>query len=260
MIPKRIFYVWGYGEPKSKLADICIENWRMMLPDYKIIELNEKSKEWFDFEYEYEHNLWFKTVYDLKMWAYVADYMRVVTMYNHGGIYMDTDITVYKNFAPLLNNKMFIGNCLNNIADLAVFGAEPKHEIIKDMVEFYQNKIWHDPNYIIINIFKKIMNEKYGITYNNNEILHNELVTIYPSEYFYPYFYNQNFDHKCITPNTYTMHWCNSSWMNKKNLYFLSNKHRIPLKTLLKQLEFIEKTDAMANTKTKITKTEVQNA
>ena len=40
MIPKRIFYVWGYNEPKSRLADICIENWRDKLPDFEIIEIN----------------------------------------------------------------------------------------------------------------------------------------------------------------------------------------------------------------------------
>lgn len=43
-IPQRIFYVWGYGERKSQIANICIENWRMMLPDFDIIEVNEKLR------------------------------------------------------------------------------------------------------------------------------------------------------------------------------------------------------------------------
>ena len=51
MIPRRIFYVWGFGEAKSKLANICLENWRLQLPDYEIIEINEQTQEWFDFEY-----------------------------------------------------------------------------------------------------------------------------------------------------------------------------------------------------------------
>ncbi len=250
MIPKRIFYVWGYGEPKSRLADICIENWREHLPDYEIIEINEKSTEWFDFDAEYAHNLWFKTVYDLKMWAYVADYMRVKTLYDHGGIYADTDVTIYKKLDPLLKHKMFIGNQKNNIPDLAFFGAEKNHPVLKDMLEFYQDEIWHDPNYIIINIFKKIIAEKYHITYDNSKIYEYDNMTIFPYDYFFPYFYTEQFSHDMITENTYTMHWCNASWMNKKNLFFLSNKHRIPLSTLLKQLAFIEKVDANANKKT----------
>ena len=129
MIPKRIFYVWGYGERKSQIANICIENWRMMLPDFNIIEVNEKTPEWFDFDYEYNNNLWFKTVYDLKMWANVSDYIRCKVLYDYGGIYFDTDVTVYKDFSSLLNHKMFIGNCLNNIPEMATFGAQKEHPI-----------------------------------------------------------------------------------------------------------------------------------
>ncbi len=259
MIPKRVFYVWGYGEKKSNLANICIENWRMMLPDYEIIEVNEKTKEWFDFDYEYENNLWFKTVYDLKMWAYVSDYIRVKTIYEHGGIYADTDITIYKNLDDLLKNNMFIGNQKNNIPDLAFFGAKKNNPILKDMLEFYKDKIWKDPNYIIINIFKKIIFEKYDITYDNSKIHKFNDLTIYPYEYFFPYFYTEIFSHNMITTNTYTMHWCNASWMNKKNIFFLSNKHRIPLKTLLKQLAFIEKVDTNANKKTQVLNVENEN-
>ena len=252
MIPKRIFYVWGYGEKKSQIANICLENWRMMLPDYEIIEVNEKTPEWFDFNYEYDKNLWFKTVYDLKMWAYVSDYIRVNVIYNHGGIYSDTDVTVYKNLDKFLHKRMFLGNQINNIPDLAFFGAEKNHKYLKDMVDFYQEEIWHDPNYIIINIFKKIIKEKYNITFDNATIFENEYISIYPSDYFFPYFYTNEFSPDIITSNTHTVHWCNSSWMVKKNLFFLSNKHRIPLPVLVKQLKFIEANDKQANKKIEI--------
>ena len=49
------------------------------------------------------------------MWAYVADYMRVKTLYEHGGIYLDTDVTIYKDFEPLLKDNMFAGMMINNI-------------------------------------------------------------------------------------------------------------------------------------------------
>lgn len=140
-IPKRIFYVWGYGERKSPLTNICLENWRMMLPGYDIIEINEHTNEWFDFDYEYTHNIWFKTVYDLKMWAYVSDYMRVKILYDHGGIYLDTDVTVYKKFDPLLNNNMFIGNCVNNIPEIAICGSKMNNIVLKYIYQFYCNEI-----------------------------------------------------------------------------------------------------------------------
>ena len=252
MIPKRIFYVWGYNEPKSRLANICIENWREKMPDFEIIELNEKSKEWFDFDFEYENNIWFKTVYDLKMWAYVADYIRVKTVYDHGGIYLDTDVTAYKDFTPLLEHKMFIGNCLNNIPEMAVFGAERKHPLIGAMVDFYKEEIWKNPNFIITKIFKEIMVKMYGLEPDLNEIVQNGEITIYPPKYFNPLHFDMEFSHDLIKHETYSVHWMGSSWHSRKNLFFLSNKHRIPLPTLLKQLAFIEKSDKNANEKVKM--------
>lgn len=250
MIPKRIFYVWGYDEEKSRLANICIENWRMMLPDYEIIEINEKTPEWFDFNYEYNNCLWFKTVYDLKMWAYVSDYIRVKTLLDHGGIYLDTDVTVYKKFDDLLTNKMFIGNVINNIPEMAICGAQAHSSILKKMYEFYQNKIWKSPAFIITAVLKEILEKDYSLQIDKDKIVKNEDITIYPYDYFCPYHYGQSFSHDCITENTYSVHWENSSWHSKKNIFFLTNKHRLPLKVLLKQLEFIEKVDKNANKKT----------
>ncbi len=254
MIPKRIFYVWGYGEKKSQLANVCIENWRMMLPDYEIIEINEKTPQWFDFDYEYNNCLWFKTVYDLKMWAYVSDYMRIKTLYDHGGIYFDTDVTVYKDLSPLLNDKMFIGNVRNNTPEMAICGAQKDNPILKAMYDFYQRQIWEKPAYIITGVLKEILETEYNLNCHKDIIVENEYIKIYPYDYFCPYHYGEEFTHNSITQNTYTVHWENSSWITKKNLYFLSNKHKLPLKVLLKQLDFIEKTDKNANKRVEIKK------
>ena len=77
MIPKRIFYVWGINDEKKRDVQVCIQTWRQYLPDYEIIEINENSKEYFDFQKELQNNKWFKTVYERKMYAFVADYIRV---------------------------------------------------------------------------------------------------------------------------------------------------------------------------------------
>ena len=241
MIPKKIFYVWGYNEPKSRLTNICLENWRLMLPSYDIIEINERSREFFNFDYEYTNNLWFKTVYDLKMWAYVSDYMRVKTICDHGGIYLDTDITIYKVLDDLLSNKMFIGNCLNNIPELAIFGSESQHPFLKKMIDFYQKDIWESSEYIITKIFFNLLTNEYKIFPNMKSIVIHDKISIYPAEYFHPFHYSQEFNNNCITENTYSVHWMGASWHSKVNFYFLANKNRIPLKTLLKQLEFLKK-------------------
>lgn len=252
MIPKRIFYVWGYSERKSVLANVCIENWRMMLSDYDIVEVNENTPEWFDFDAEYNTNLWFKTVYDLKMWAYISDYIRIKTIFDHGGIYLDTDVTVYKKFDNLLLHDMFIGNAINNFPEMAVFGANKSNLILKKINNFYKKDIWESPFFIITNIFKKIIQYDFHLNLNIDGIIHSKDIVIYPPEYFHPFHYHMEFSSNCITQNTYTVHWGAGSWHIKKNLFFLSNKHRIPLPALLKKMEFIDKYDPLANQKINI--------
>lgn len=260
MIPKRIFYVWGYNERKSVLANVCIENWRMMLTNYDIVEVNENTPEWFDFDAEYNTNLWFKTVYDLKLWAYISDYIRVKTILDHGGIYLDTDVTVYKKFDNLLQHDMFIGNVCNNFPEMAVFGAHKSNLILKKINNFYKEDIWKSPFFIITNIIKKIIQHDLNLNLNINEITHFKNITIYPPEYFHPFHYHMEFSHSFVTQNTYTVHWGAGSWHTKKNLFFLSNKHRIPLPTLLKKMEFIDKHDPMSRQKININEVINRNA
>ena len=251
-IPKRIFYVWGYKEKKSNLANVCIENWRHFVPDYEIIEINEKSTEYFNFQEELNNNLWFKTVYDLKLWAYVADYIRVKTLYENGGIYLDTDITLYKSLDDLLEKPMFIGNTFNNLVEPAIFGAQKNNPILKDILNFYNEDIWKSNLYIITNIFDNILKNNYNIELNKNKIIRHDFITIFSKDYFAPKSFYEDFNKNIITNNTYSIHWNNASWITKKNLFFLTNKNKIPLNTLLKQVKFIEEKDPNANKKVKM--------
>ena len=68
MIPKIIHYCWfGRGE-KSKLAIKCIESWKRICPEYKIIEWNEDNFKCDSLEYT-------RFTYDYKLYAYLSDYL-----------------------------------------------------------------------------------------------------------------------------------------------------------------------------------------
>ena len=141
---------------------------------------------------------------------------------------------------------------INNIPEMAVIGVIKHHPIMKLLRNFYQEKIWSNPEYITCNIFKKIIYDEFNIIPNDTQIVKTDILTIYPHTYFYPTHYIKNFDFNEIKKETYTVHWENGSWATKKNLFFLTNKHRIPLKTLLKQIKFIEEHDKNANQKINI--------
>ena len=112
MIPKKIHYVWlGKGE-KSERAKHCLETWKKFLPDYEIKEWNEDN---FDINY----NNWTKHSYENKKYAFTSDVVRLYALYNEGGIYMDTDVEVYKPLDEFLNeeNQMELNNCLSEIIE-----------------------------------------------------------------------------------------------------------------------------------------------
>lgn len=216
LVSKKIFYVW-FGGKKPAMVNMCINNWREKMPDYEIIEINEKSP-YFDFKKAYQTCAWFRTVYDRKMWAFVADYARCKVLYDYGGIYLDTDITICKNLSELPANGFCCAEEKEGLINAAVVICKPKYALLRDLLHFYHNEIFDSPLYTIPAIMS------YLITKNKYKNLN-----VYPREYFYPYYpfepYYEDFRPECITPETYTIHWWNASWVSEDNYAFLTTKH-----------------------------------
>ncbi|MED9946618.1 MAG: glycosyltransferase [Peptacetobacter hiranonis] len=218
MIDKKIHYVW-LGGPKGNVENICINIWKDKLPDYEIIEWNEKN---FDIEKEIKGKKFLEECYKQKLWAFIADYIRLKVLYEQGGLYMDTDIQVLKDLTPLMEeNRLFFGYESKEYANGAIIGAEPHHPFIKDMLEFYNEDVMNSNLYTIPKIMTYILNKKYEKFDRNN---FSEGIRVYDEEYFYPFNYNEEYTDDCITENTYVIHWWGKSWAKKRN-YFLETKH-----------------------------------
>ena len=234
-IPKRIFYVWGANEPKREEVKKCISSWKKYLPDYDIVEINDESTEYFNFQEELKNNKWFRTVYNRKMWAYVADYIRIKTLYNHGGIYFDTDVSVVQNIDKFLHEPAFVGMQRSSLdgngdwVEPAVLGAKKSNLFIKKILHFYENLIWEKPIYTMPQLFDYFLRE-YDIfpfpDRNSQKIIKLDNITIYPEKYFIPYRFREEYSDSCITPDTHTIHWWGSSWVKPYIQHFLQNKHK----------------------------------
>lgn len=100
MIPKIIHYCWfGKGlMPKSQRD--CIKGWQNLMPDYTIMRWDESN---FDYN-KYKAS---KYAYQVKKYALVSDVCRYNVLAQYGGIYLDTDVEVFKRFDPYLNCKFF---------------------------------------------------------------------------------------------------------------------------------------------------------
>lgn len=233
-IPMVIYSCWFGNEKPQKVID-CINNWKEMLPDYEIVEINEHNKKLFDVEKECKNNLWFKTCYENKMWAYVTDYARLKVLYERGGVYFDTDITVEKDITEILNkNKLVLGweDQLNINIAVGVVVAAVGNPLIKEMLDFYNEEIWHSTLYTIPQILTYVIKKHYLLN-PSTEITENDDILILPQEYFYPIPIGIKERENFVTQNTYTIHWWDASWCKSNIDYFMRNKHKEKLNKLI---------------------------
>jgi mannosyltransferase OCH1-like enzyme len=209
MIPKKIHYCWFGMGAKSELNNKCLESWHKLLPDFQIKEWNETNSP-FD-------NAYCRAASTQESWAKLSNHVRLHALYTEGGIYLDTDVEVLKNFAPLLRHKCFLGfqqkeeqvDWVNN----AVVGAEPGHQFLKRCMEVTEQlhretgELYRSPT-VVTRVLKEMGLREYGL----QEI---KEVTIYPVDYFYPYPWFSRFSSDCITENTYCIHYWEWSWKKK---------------------------------------------
>lgn len=145
MIEKKIHYVWFGGEKPEKVKK-CIESWKKYLPDYQIFEWNENT---YNLK---QQNTFFQKCYHKKLWAFVADYIRIDVLYHYGGIYLDTDMEIIKDITPLLDIDLFLGYENEQKMSFGILGVIPEHELFKELYEFYQKEIWKSSSYVITDI------------------------------------------------------------------------------------------------------------
>lgn len=234
MIPKKIHYIWLGGRAKSNFANICINSWYEKLDDYEIIEWNESN---LDLDELCKNNRFLNECRNRKLWAFMADYLRLYVLYEYGGIYMDVDVQVLKSFSPILNQKVFIGyEYITRLGPgevthgTGVIACEKHNKIIKKCLDFYDEEIWNSDIYYVPSILKKVFDESSPEDY-----------TIYPVDYFAPYdFRLKNFSRDCITNNTIAIHWFEGSWKDNVQIgQFLKVKHiKNPVKKKLLQFKY----------------------
>lgn len=133
MIPKIIHLCWLSGDPYPEDVKICLDSWKINLPDYDIWV-------WDTSRFDVNSTIWTKQAFENRKYAFAADYIRLYALYNYGGIYLDSDVIVYKSFDSLLQLPYFIGQSYSGAFEAAVIGAEKKTPWIGDILKRYDNR------------------------------------------------------------------------------------------------------------------------
>jgi hypothetical protein len=207
-IPKKIHYCWFGGREKPGIVKKCIESWKRQLPDYEIIEWNEHN-------FNIDLNSYVKEAYSAQKYAFVSDYVRVYALYNYGGIYLDTDVEVFKPFDDLLHHPSFWGFEQENFIATSTIGSEKGNPLIKEFLDSYNDKnfIRNDGTFnqlTNVALITKLLQEK-GLISNGCYQEINEMGVFYPQTYFSPYDYINC--QSIISEKTYAIHHFYKSWL-----------------------------------------------
>ena len=199
MIPKKIHYIWLGNNPLPEIIKKCIASWEEKLPEYEV-------KCWDESNLNITDPIYLKTL-AAKKWAFASDIARLHVLYNHGGIYLDTDMEVIRSLDPLLNTEMFIGLEDDKHIAAGIIGCSAKNEFIKDSLEAVTSSLATETIPIPQVMTKVYQAKKHTYTFDHN---------IYNKEFFYPYnpfaseikilFYSD------VTENTFAIHHWGHSW------------------------------------------------
>lgn len=130
MISKKIHYCWFGGKPLPLQARRCLASWAYYLPDYEVVRWDEQS-------FRVDGHPFTAAAYQAGRYAFVSDYVRMLVLHQHGGIYLDVDAEVCGPFDDLLDLQFFIGQEDRQRFATSIIGAEPGHWLAQRMLEYY---------------------------------------------------------------------------------------------------------------------------
>ena len=223
MIPKIIHYCWLSGDPFPESIQRCIDSWKTVLKDYEIWP-------WDTDRFDVGSLAWTSEAFAARKYAFAADYIRLYALYNYGGIYLDSDVLVYKSFDDLLELPYFLGEDYVHCFEPAIIGAKKGCDWIKRVMGIYVDRhfVWEDGSYDLYGlprVFHDRLVEKYSfhlVSSKDDVVDRDECINIFS----YDFFNSRDFVGPKRYPNSYCSHNYLGSWM----------EHSSPWKGMIKRI------------------------
>lgn len=228
MIPKIIHACWLGGAQMPEDQKKYIENWRTLHPDYEINLWDDVG-----FSEFLDDSAFVKEAVARKKYGFLSDYFRFTVLYKYGGIYIDTDVELFKNLDGFLNCKMFMGFIFDSSIGTALFGTEAGNPLMKEWLEILEKDFEEKQDFTVSNDWVT----KYFLEHFRDFRLTGKRqslqcgIELYPKDYFERY----QVDKK--SGGGYAEHHCYGSWSDDKHvpLYKRILKKLLPRK-LISQL------------------------
>lgn len=129
MIPKIIHYIW-FGDQSKKPTE-RFNQWKKILIGWEFREWSEADLD--------VHSLAFSGVaYDSGLYGISIDPHRPAILEKYGGVWLDTDVDVYKDFSEFLDCSFLIGCRFTYALNVGLVGVEPNHPLMTESVRWYK--------------------------------------------------------------------------------------------------------------------------
>lgn len=206
-IPKVIHYCWFGHNKLPALYEKCIQSWKKYCPDYEIVCWNEDN-------FDITQNRYAKEAYEAGKWAFVSDYVRLKVMFEHGGIYLDTDVELIRPIDALVSDGGYMGfDEMGLISTGLGFACEKGNALVGALLADYEDLsfVLPDGTYDILPCPDR--NTKTLIELGLNTDLKDQVfmgIHMLPEDYLCPMKYYTG--KKILTKNTYSIHHFAASW------------------------------------------------
>lgn len=211
----------------------CISSWKAYLPDYKIVRWDESNFDVRCCDYVLE-------AYRAQKWAFVSDYARIKILFEHGGVYLDTDVELIDTIDDIVGRGPFMGaeqkgtgvaweNCRERDDKLPVgltvnpglgMGAQAGNRLLEELLRSYEGERFIEPDgsfnlRTIVSRTTEVL-KVHGLR-NIDEEQVVDGITIYPADYFNPkdFFTGE----VSITERTRSIHRFSASWYSKRDQF-----------------------------------------
>ncbi|NBI72244.1 hypothetical protein D3Z50_14470 [Clostridiaceae bacterium] len=226
MVPAKIHYCWFGHNPLPDEYKAYMESWKIYCPDYPITEWNETN-------FDVTENAYCREAYEAGKWAFVSDYARLKVIYEHGGIYLDTDVELLKPLEPLLGNGWIGFQNTEQAATGLGFGAEAHNRCVGEMLAVYE-KIHFRKKEGSLNLTPcPVMNtaalRRCGLKTgrkNCMQIQRLDGIDVYPNAFFNPM--DMDTMKLAVTEDAYSIHHYSASWITKRRKEIKRIKQLIP--------------------------------
>lgn len=179
MIPRRVFHIWLSDKPEGALVQRCLYTWRKL--GCEVVEITLENCD--------RSSLVVREALALGTTegrVKANDYLRVQYLYQHGGIYLDNDVEVLKNFDDLLENQCFLGAEDDFLVNMAVLGAQPGNWFLRECLEAMNAMGGAGSESPVAFSLGAVTRVLTGYGWKGDEEFEINGVKVYPSNYFYP--------------------------------------------------------------------------